>query len=207
MGKPQQLSSRPQTPMAGTLPGQSPWAPGQMEKFPVVSGDLPVVIGGQERFPTVSGGQTPSSSFGQGGFFGTSQDFLTGLLSGNLPPAFLAATQRSADLARQQLNSELQKRGAFFSTPGLQMQQDLAERLGTGLNTAIFQNALQAIPQGLGLFGTGAGLAAIPNQLPDWFGGGTSLLNALRGQVTTPMYQPDPLTQILGSVISIIPFL
>jgi hypothetical protein len=100
------------------------------------------------------------------------------------------------------LNSELQKRGAFFGTPGLQMQRDLSENMGTNLNNMLFQNAMSAIPQGLQMFGTGAGLAGIPNELPPWFQGGAGLLGALRGQVTNPAYAPDPLTQIIGSLLA-----
>jgi len=159
---------------------------------------------GPPRLPRILEPPVPTTPFGQGGFLGAGQDFLGGLLRGQLPESVYASTQRSADVARQQLNSELQRRGAFFSTPGLQMQRDLAENVGTNLNTMLFQNAMQAIPQGLGLFGTGAGLAGIPNQLPEWFQGGAGLLGALRGQVTSPTYAPDPLTQIIGSLI---PFL
>lgn len=141
---------------------------------------------------------------GSGGFFGQGQNFLQGLLSGQLPQSILDSAQRNLQLGQQGLNSELQKRGAFFGTPGLDLQRQLSENTTRDLNNIIFGNAMQAIPQGLNLFGGGAGLAGIPNQLNPAAGAGTGLLGSLRGTVSQPNFSPDPFSDILTSVL---PFL
>jgi len=117
-----------------------------------------------------------------------------------------SAAQENLNLAQGGLNSQLQQRGQFFGTPGLQMQADLSRGVGQDLNNLIFGNAMQAIPQGLSLFGAGAGLSGMPNQMAPGTNELIQLLGQLRGSVSNPQYAPDPLTQILGAILPFISF-
>lgn len=135
------------------------------------------------------------------GFFDLGQTFLGGLLRGEVPESMRAQAARGLEESQRALNAELQKRGAYFSTPGLQMQQRLAENYGTNLSALMAERAMQAIPQGLGLYSTGWQLGQGASDVPPWFSSALQLLGGLRGQAVMPQYTQDPWGGILGSLL------
>lgn len=142
---------------------------------------------------------TPASP----GFFDIGQSFLGGLLRGEIPEPLRAMAQRGLEESQRALNAELQKRGAYFSTPGLQMQQRLATDYGTNLASLMAERAMGAIPQAVQLYGLGSQLGNIPSDVPNWYNSAIQLLGALRGQVVQPEYTPDPWGGLLGTLLGI----
>ena len=157
----------------------------------------------QGLLPTASGAQNQMMGgfFSPGGALNQGQNFLASLLSGQLPDSMRASATQNLTDAQNALNSQLQQRGAFYGTPGLQMQAKLATDYGNNLNNQIFSAAGSAIPQLASLYGAGSGLAGTP------FGQSTGFLGGVKGTTTTPAsFAPDPLTQILTSAIPFIKF-
>ena len=157
----------------------------------------------QGLLPTASGAQNQLTGgfFSPGGSLNQGQDFLSSLLAGQLPASMRASATQNLTDAQAALNSQLQQRGAFYGTPGLQMQAKLATDYANNLNNNIFSVAGRAIPDMASLYGAGAGVAGAP------FTQASGFLGATRGTTTTnPSFAPDPLTQIITAAIPFIKF-